>query len=282
MVPDAAGVGAIPKLLAAQLRGLRERHEVTLRHAPSAKTPARPRRRRGCCASGLDAHILDRRRSRLGPAPLAGARRARRQLGARALALAGRLRRRRPTAAARPAGARRRRFDVVAVEDNPVSRCCATRPACRPCSPSTRRSAPRPASGGAAALRTPAAAAARTPTGSAGTPSCRRSGAASTLLQVFCGATRRRCAGQAPELGRRVRVNPYGMILPPPCDPARERPGTVLFTGTFAHLPNRDAARWLAGEIMPAVRARQPGARCGWSAAPRRRRFWPWPGRVSR
>ncbi|GAA4543250.1 glycosyltransferase [Amycolatopsis samaneae] len=34
----------------------------------------------------------------------------------------------------------------------------------------------------------------------------------------------------------------------------------VLFVGSFDHLPNRDAARWLAEEIMPLVRARRPDA----------------------
>jgi glycosyltransferase involved in cell wall biosynthesis len=81
------------------------------------------------------------------------------------------------------------------------------------------------------------------------------------LLQVFCEADAAEVRRLAPALAPRVRVNPYGMILPAPCDPDRERPGTVLFTGTFAHLPNRDAARWLAAEIMPAVRARCPEAR---------------------
>jgi len=81
------------------------------------------------------------------------------------------------------------------------------------------------------------------------------------LLQVFCEADAAEVRRVTPALAPRVRINPYGMILPPACDPARERPGTVLFTGTFAHLPNRDAARWLAAEIMPAVRAQAPGAR---------------------
>ncbi len=34
----------------------------------------------------------------------------------------------------------------------------------------------------------------------------------------------------------------------------------VLFVGSFDHLPNRDAARWLATEIMPLVRRRRPDA----------------------
>ena len=50
-------------------------------------------------------------------------------------------------------------------------------------------------------------------------------------------------------------------MLPPAADPDREVAGTVLFVGHFAHSPNRDAAHWLVGEIMPAVRAGFPGAR---------------------
>jgi glycosyltransferase involved in cell wall biosynthesis len=51
------------------------------------------------------------------------------------------------------------------------------------------------------------------------------------------------------------------MVLPPAVDPAREVPGTILFVGNFAHPPNRDAAIWLAREILPAVLERHPQAR---------------------
>jgi glycosyltransferase involved in cell wall biosynthesis len=51
------------------------------------------------------------------------------------------------------------------------------------------------------------------------------------------------------------------MELPPASDPSLEQPGLILFTGTFTHLPNRDAAIWLAGEILPEVRRRFPAAR---------------------
>lgn len=46
-----------------------------------------------------------------------------------------------------------------------------------------------------------------------------------------------------------------GQPLPLPDEPE------VLFVGSLAHLPNRQAARWLLGEIWPALRARVPGAR---------------------
>jgi glycosyltransferase involved in cell wall biosynthesis len=65
----------------------------------------------------------------------------------------------------------------------------------------------------------------------------------------------------APEVADRVRVCPFGIELPPPADRDQEQSGQVLFVGNFTHQPNRDAALWLAQEIMPAVRAHQPEAR---------------------
>jgi glycosyltransferase involved in cell wall biosynthesis len=81
------------------------------------------------------------------------------------------------------------------------------------------------------------------------------------LVQVFSEGDARAVAEQAPDLASRVRVNPYGMVLPAAADPAAELPGTILFAGTFSHLPNRDAARWLAREIMPMLEAEAPQAR---------------------
>ena len=91
------------------------------------------------------------------------------------------------------------------------------------------------------------------------------------LLQVYCEGDAAAVRRLAPEMSGRIRVNPYGIELPEPMDPAHEQPGTILFAGTFAHLPNRDAARWLAGEIMPAIRRRHPAAqlRLVGSAPPR-------------
>ncbi|HET9185813.1 MAG TPA: glycosyltransferase, partial [Solirubrobacterales bacterium] len=81
------------------------------------------------------------------------------------------------------------------------------------------------------------------------------------LVEVFSRRDADTLAELAPEVAPRVRVDPFGLVLPPAADPAREVAGTVLFVGHFAHSPNRDAAHWLAGEIMPAVRARAPEAR---------------------
>jgi glycosyltransferase involved in cell wall biosynthesis len=259
MVPDPGGVGAIPKLLAAQLQGLRERgHEVTL-VTTFGEDPGQAEAAARLLESDLDAHILDRRRS-------ASARRRWRVRAELAATWAGKGWPWRVVCGA--AGmqplvdrvARERRLDVVAVEDNPMA--VLRFPAGVPVVFTEHEAIRAPASQlGAARLF-------ERPERTLRARDWRRWDSflpgiweRFELLQVFCEADAAEVRRQAPALAPRVRVNPYGMILPPPCDPAREQPGTVLFTGTFAHLPNRDAARWLAAEIMPAVRARCPGAR---------------------
>jgi glycosyltransferase involved in cell wall biosynthesis len=81
------------------------------------------------------------------------------------------------------------------------------------------------------------------------------------LIQVFTQRDATAIGSIAPALAPRVRVNPFGLVLPPPADLDREERDTVVFTGGFAHQPNVDAALWLAREIMPRLRARRPGAR---------------------
>ena len=80
-------------------------------------------------------------------------------------------------------------------------------------------------------------------------------------IQVFtprdAGALRLR----APELAARVRVNPFGIDIPPKADPEREHPNTVVFVGGFRHRPNVHAAQWLVTEIMPLLRTMSPGVR---------------------
>ena len=81
------------------------------------------------------------------------------------------------------------------------------------------------------------------------------------LLQVFTAGDAAEIRSRSPELGDKVRINPYGIELPEPFPGGAEVPDLVLFTGTFTHLPNRDAAHWLATEIVPALRAHRPQAR---------------------
>jgi glycosyltransferase involved in cell wall biosynthesis len=80
-------------------------------------------------------------------------------------------------------------------------------------------------------------------------------------VQVFSRRDAEQIAELVPDVADRVRVDPFGLVLPPRANPAREVPGTILFVGAFHHPPNRDAATWLAREILPAVRERAPGAR---------------------
>jgi GT2 family glycosyltransferase len=43
--------------------------------------------------------------------------------------------------------------------------------------------------------------------------------------------------------------------------PGGREPHTMLFVGSFRHLPNQAALSWFIAEVLPAVRARQPAAR---------------------
>ncbi len=62
-----------------------------------------------------------------------------------------------------------------------------------------------------------------------------------------------------PELASRVRVNPFGIVLPTPAEPTGQDDKTIIFVGNFTHPPNVDAALWLAREIMPLLRKLSPG-----------------------
>jgi polysaccharide biosynthesis protein PslH len=80
-------------------------------------------------------------------------------------------------------------------------------------------------------------------------------------VQVFTDRDARLVSDAVPEIRDRVRVNPFGVAIPDAVDPDSEAPDTLLFAGDFSHPPNVDAAVWLAGEIMPLIRARHPAAR---------------------
>src|SRR5690349_15195259 len=63
MVPQADGIGAIPKLLHAQLLGLRRRNDVTL-VGSFGEPPGQAKAAAALMSSDLDAHFVDRCRSR--------------------------------------------------------------------------------------------------------------------------------------------------------------------------------------------------------------------------
>ncbi|HSG40399.1 MAG TPA: glycosyltransferase [Thermoanaerobaculia bacterium] len=80
-------------------------------------------------------------------------------------------------------------------------------------------------------------------------------------VQVFTARDAAAAAAIAPGLADRLRVNPFGVDLPPEGNSEREEPGSVVFVGGFLHPPNVDAALWLGREIFPLLRARLPRAR---------------------
>lgn len=259
IVPDAEGDGAIPVLLYAELLGLAARHEVTLVAAAGDEARAEE----AVAALGaldVDAHVADRRQ------PPPGRRRWRRRVRLASSWLAGG----RPWRTVWYADpgiqalvdrlAARRSFDVVAIEDSAMSELRlpagvptvfthheVLRPRPVDWSPGRPRQWPRWALGEVDWRRWEGFQ--------------RRAWGRFDRVQVFSRRDAEAIGEIAPGLAGSVRVNPFGTVLPPVADPAREVPGTVLFVGNFAHPPNRDAALWLAGEIMPAVRRRAPWAR---------------------
>lgn len=78
-------------------------------------------------------------------------------------------------------------------------------------------------------------------------------------LVVFTQEDAQAMTGILPAIASRVRVNPFGLVLPGQANPTLEVPNTLLFVGGYSHYPNCDAAIWLAREIMPLVRSLRPG-----------------------
>jgi len=257
--PDRGGSGAIPVLLHAQVEGLRAANDVTLLSAVGDE-PGEAAAAEVLRASGLDAHFADRR------VPGRGVRRWRRR-ARMAGAWAFGPRPWRSIWFADPGVqtilerlAVEREFDVVAVEDSAMG--SYRLPAGVP-SVLTEHEVLRPR-----AFRPP-------PAGPRAWPGWafeerdwhkrpRFQRAAWRRFDRVLAFGRRDAtaiAELAPEVADRVRVSSFGLELPAAADPSRERPESLLFTGNFSHAPNRDAALWLAAEIMPAVLARRPGAR---------------------
>jgi glycosyltransferase involved in cell wall biosynthesis len=258
MPPQAAGGGAIPVLLDAQVAGLRERNEVTFLSAVGEEAGEAEAARR-LRDSGLDTHFSDRRR------PAAAGRRWRRR-ARMASAWAGGT----PWRAVWFADpgiqaildrlARSHTFDVAAVEDSAMSgyRLPAGVPSLltehevlrpRPVewNPGGPRDLPGWAFGELDWRKRPRFQ--------------RRAWRRFDRLLAFGRRDAAAIAELAPEVAPRVRVSPFGLTLPPQADPAREQPDSLLFVGNFSHQPNRDAALWLAREIMPALLAQQSEAR---------------------
>ena len=256
--PQADGAGAIPVLLHAELLGLRERHEVTLVTAlgdePGEADAVERLRAEG------EVHVADRRR------PPPGASRRGRQLRMAARWARGRWPWRTvwfATPGIQPILDRlaaEHRFDVVAVEDSAMS--VFRYP----------RGVPTVFTHHEVLLPRPVNWHAGPPGGwpkwAFGELEWRRwsrfqpeAWRRFDRVQVFSQRDADSVATLAPDVADRVRANPFGLVLPPQADPARQLAGTLLFVGNFAHPPNRDAAIWLARQIMPTLLERFPGAR---------------------
>jgi glycosyltransferase involved in cell wall biosynthesis len=259
MPPQPAGGGAIPVLLDAQIAGLRERNEVTFVSAVGEE-PGEAEAAERLRDSGLDAHFANRRQPRTA---LRRWRRRARMAGAWSLggkpwravwfadpgiqAILDRL-------------AQTHSFDVAVVEDSAMSgyRLPTGVPALltehevlrpRPIEwrPGTPRNWPGWAFGELDWRKRP--------------HFQRAAWRRFDRVLAFGKRDAAAIAELAPEAAARVRVSPFGLTLPPATDRRREQSGRLLFVGNFTHQPNRDAALWLVEEIMPAVLARQPGAR---------------------
>jgi glycosyltransferase involved in cell wall biosynthesis len=258
MVPEADGLGAIPKLLHAQLAGLRERHQVTVVGSYGDLPGQAEAAQELMGADDLRAVFVDRRRSR----STAQRWRVRAALAA---AWAGKPWpwRAVTTTAGVQAGIDRvagSGFDVVALEEDLMS--VLRLPAGVPTVLTEHEAVQAPVAGWRAArLRDRPARALRRVDWRRWEDFRRSAWHRAGLIQVYSRGDAAAIASREPGLAERVRVNPFGLVLPPACDPAEEEPGTILFAGTFTHLPNREAAQWLAREIMPAVWARAPAAR---------------------
>jgi glycosyltransferase involved in cell wall biosynthesis len=258
MVPQADGLGAIPKLLHAQLLGLEPLCELTVL-GTFGELPGQAEAAAELAAAGLDVHFADRRRSRS----------ARRRWRVRAELAASWARRPWPwRAVSLSAGVQplldrllaQRRFDLIALEDNSFS--VLRLPAATPLV-LTEHEAVRAAPGGTG----PVPLTARPVTALEARDWRRwasfqpRAWEGAELVQVYSRGDAGRIAARAPSLAARVRVDPYGIELPAASEPHPETGETILFTGTFTHPPNREAARLLASEIMPALRPLRPQAR---------------------
>jgi polysaccharide biosynthesis protein PslH len=258
MPPRAEAPGAIPLVLHAAVTGLRARHDVTLLTVVGDE-PGEAEAVQLIRRSGLDVHAVDRRQPN-------GAARHRRRLRLAGTWARGRYPWR-TVWFADPAVqttldrlTQTQRFDVVALEDNSmgVFRVPGDLPAVLT---EHEVRSPRDVYGQLGPLQ----------------PWIRRTVRALDRrrwpryqesvwrkydrLQVFTRRDASHVMDVAPELGERVRVNPFGVDLPDPADPAREEPDTMLFVGNFMHPPNLDAAAWLAREIVPRIRVLRPSAR---------------------
>jgi glycosyltransferase involved in cell wall biosynthesis len=78
-------------------------------------------------------------------------------------------------------------------------------------------------------------------------------------VQVFTPRDAAAVCAIAPAVAPRLRINPFGVAIPPVPDYSCVVENTIVFVGGFNHWPNVDAALWLGNEIMPLLRASRAG-----------------------
>jgi len=81
------------------------------------------------------------------------------------------------------------------------------------------------------------------------------------LVQVFTQRDANQLRELEPDLRAVVRVNPFGVSLPELTASAETDDRSLVFVGSLAHPPNREAATWLIDELMLLLRKRQAGVR---------------------
>jgi glycosyltransferase involved in cell wall biosynthesis len=251
MLPRAEAPGAIPLVLHAQLAGLQQQgHEVTIASAAAGEAgedDALAELR----ASGVDVHVGRRTFEREG--------RWRRRYGLAARWVRGGEPWRSVWFA--PAELQvavdslvaTRSFDVVDLQDNSMGGLRLPTQLARVLSEHEVRRPRRPAPPPAHPVRWPAWAQheadwRRWPDYQ------RRVWSAADVVQVFTDRDAEGVAQLAPDLAARIRVNPFG-VAPLDLPHAEPEASTLAFVGNFSHPPNVDAARWLAGEVLPSLRA---------------------------
>jgi polysaccharide biosynthesis protein PslH len=77
-------------------------------------------------------------------------------------------------------------------------------------------------------------------------------------IQVFSPRDAKAVQEIDPGLNAPVSVNPFGIVLPEPARPEKENPASLLFVGNYTHAPNVDAALWLGQQILPRLQNQHP------------------------
>lgn len=279
MVPDSGGIGAMPKLFDAQLQGLRERHEVTL-VAGFGEDPGQAEAAQRLLASDLDAHFADRRR------PTAALRRwqVRAQLAStwatrnwpwRVVCGAGGLQ------SLVDELARNRRFDVIAVEDNPAA--VLRFPAGVPAVLTEHEAVRAPADEWRAARLS------ERPLRALRAFDWRRWDAflpsawgRFDLIQVYCEGDAEAVRRRVPGLAGRIRVNPYGIVLPPPSTRLASKRGRSSSAAPSPTFPTATQPAGSPARSSPRSARATRRRGCASPAAPRHARCSTWPGPGSR